>query len=89
MSTIKSLAFELQRHLQSSVSSGLPRSHVHELLAACGGFASWAAMNSQGLLANGEAIGEALPAKVGEISGRCSARQSSKHPSRGRSGTRK
>jgi len=70
MSTIKSLAFELQRHLQSSVSSGLPRSHVHELLAACCGFASWASMNSQGLFADADAIGEALPAKVAEISGR-------------------
>ena len=70
MTTIQSLAFELHRHLQPSVASGLPLSHVHELLAACCGLGSWAAMNSQGLLTDGEAVGQMLPAKVADISGR-------------------
>lgn len=49
--TIKAFAFEVQSRLSQESGINLKRSHVHEVLAALFGYASYAAMSTQRLLA--------------------------------------
>ncbi|WP_018988352.1 hypothetical protein [Aromatoleum toluclasticum] len=42
--TIKKLAFEIQKHLQTSTGTDFKRTHIYELLAASFGFRSYAAL---------------------------------------------
>ena len=49
--TIKAFAFEMQSRLSQASGIDLKRSHVHEILASLFGYASYAAMSTQRLLA--------------------------------------
>ncbi len=67
---LKFLAHAAQQHLQPLVGSDVPRSHVHELVAAAFGFGSWAALRSDGLLADGgygERLPQSGPALIGRV----------------------
>ena len=50
--TLKALAHAAQHHLQTCARMPVKRSHVHELLAAAIGYASWVAFSSESLLAD-------------------------------------
>ena len=66
--TLKALAHSAQQHLQTRAGSPVKRSHVHELLAAAFGYASWAAFRSESLLADagvGGALASASPQLIG------------------------
>ncbi len=49
--TIKAFAFRVQSMLRESHGTSIKRSHVHEVLAALFGYASYAALSKQRLLA--------------------------------------
>jgi hypothetical protein len=66
--TLKALAHSAQQHLQTRAGLPVKRSHVHELLAAAFGYASWAAFRSESLLADagvGGALASASPQLIG------------------------
>ena len=53
--TIKAFAFEVQSRLNQASGVNLKRSHVHEILAALFGYASYAALSTQRVLAQHDA----------------------------------
>ena len=66
--TLKALAHSAQQHLQTRAGLPVKRSHVHEMLAAAFGYASWAAFRSESLLADagvGGALASASPQLIG------------------------
>lgn len=59
--TIKKFAFEVQSSLSKAHGIDLKRSHVHEVLAALFGFASYTALTTQRVLAQHNDRGTAIP----------------------------
>lgn len=62
--TIKKFAFEVQSSLSKAYGIELKRSHVHEVLAALFGFASYTALTTQRVLAQHDDPGTAIPLDV-------------------------
>jgi len=62
--TIKKFAFEVQSSLSKAHGIDLKRSHVHEVLAALFGFASYTALTTQRVLAQHDDRGTAIPLDV-------------------------
>ncbi|MBB3197371.1 hypothetical protein [Roseateles terrae] len=62
--TIKKFAFEVQSSLSKAHGIELKRSHVHEVLAALFGFASYTALTTQRVLAQHDDPGTAIPLDV-------------------------
>ncbi len=68
--TIKKLAFEIQFSLRKTHGIDLKRSHVHEVIAALFGFASFAALSTQRVLAQYEVAGPAIRFDVANAAAR-------------------
>lgn len=62
--TIKQFAFEVQSSLRKAHGIDLKRSHVHEVLAALFGFASYAALTTQRVLAQHDGRRQAAPPDI-------------------------
>lgn len=71
--TIKKFAFEVQSSLSKAHGIDLKRSHVHEVLAALFGFASYTALTSQRVLAQHDGRGPAVALDVAGAAARASA----------------
>jgi hypothetical protein len=68
--TIKKFAFEVQSSLSKAHSIDLKRSHVHEVLAALFGFASYTALTTQRVLAQHDGGGPATSLDVARAAAR-------------------
>jgi hypothetical protein len=71
--TIKKFAFEVQSSLSKAHGVDLKRSHVHEVLAALFGFASYTALTTQRVLAQHDGRGLAVALDVAGAAARASA----------------
>lgn len=70
--TIKKFAFEVQSSLRKAHGVDLKRSHVHEVLAALFGFASYTALTSQRVLAQHDGRAPAAPLDIAGAAARAS-----------------
>lgn len=67
--TLKQLAHAAHHQLQSACGTSMPRSHVHELLAAAFGYGSWAAFRADCVLCDA-GIGDIPPENGPALAGR-------------------